>query len=173
VCLAYFYLVKTLIIIRHAKAESAITLNDFERSLAARGMQDAPVMARKLIEKNITIDAFISSPAIRAKQTAALFCTTYGLNVQDIVFDNTLYNAKPQTIAAVIKTTADEYNCIALVAHNPGVTYFATELVKDVNIDNMPTCAVFAVKIYCQHWKDFVSAKKEFLFFDYPKNFER
>jgi phosphohistidine phosphatase len=165
--------VKTLLIIRHAKAESAITLNDFERMLAPRGMQDAPAMARKLIEKNITIDAFISSPATRAKQTAELFCATYGRNVQDVIFNETLYNAKPQTIATVIKTVADEHNCIALVAHNPGVTYFATALVEGVTIDNMPTCAVFAVKINCQQWKDFLTAKKEFLFFDYPKNFER
>jgi phosphohistidine phosphatase len=34
----------------------------------------------------------------------------------------------------------------------------------------MPTCAVFALKINTNDWKNFREADKQFLFFDYPKN---
>jgi hypothetical protein len=34
----------------------------------------------------------------------------------------------------------------------------------------MPTCAIFAVEIAAEHWKEIETAGKKFLFFDYPKN---
>jgi phosphohistidine phosphatase len=39
-----------------------------------------------------------------------------------------------------------------------------------VRVDNIPTSGVIAVKINCGDWKDFRKAKKEFWFFDYPRN---
>ena len=69
---------KILLIIRHAKSNWDIeTLNDFERPLNERGKKDAPVMAQKLKERNILIDAFVASPAKRAKKTAELFIEEY------------------------------------------------------------------------------------------------
>ena len=69
--------VKTLLIIRHAKSSWDIgTLNDFDRSLNDRGKRDAPMMAKRLIDKTIMIDAFVSSPAKRAKKTAEWFRQT-------------------------------------------------------------------------------------------------
>ena len=67
---------KTLLIIRHAKSswDAAGTLTDFERPLNERGKKDAPEMAARLKKRNIKVDAFISSPAKRAKKTAELFC---------------------------------------------------------------------------------------------------
>jgi phosphohistidine phosphatase len=43
-------------------------------------------------------------------------------------------------------------------------------MLTNARIDNIPTCGVFAVKAECDSWTQFRQAKKEFLFFDYPKN---
>ena len=161
---------KTLLIIRHAKSDQSFFRNDFERPLNERGKQDAPVIAKRLIDKNIGIDAFVASPAKRAKKTAELFCETYKGNAENIFFISALYNAPANVFYEVIKQLNDTFNTVAIFAHNPGITYFANLLVNDFRIDNMPTCAVFAVQISVSHWKDFAKAKKEFLFFDYPKN---
>ena len=158
---------KTLLIIRHAKAESSFTLNDFERPLNERGKKDAPVMAQRLLDKKIIIDAFVSSPARRAKKTAELFYETYKAQ-DDIIFISALYHAPAEIFFDVIKEVDDKFDTIAVFAHNPGITYFVNQLTA-VRIDNMPTCAVFAVTINCSSWKDFAKAKKDFLFFDYPK----
>ena len=65
---------KILLLVRHAKSSWEIgTLSDFERSLNERGKKDAPMMAKRLIDKKIKIDAFVASPAKRAKKTAELF----------------------------------------------------------------------------------------------------
>ncbi len=158
---------KTLLIIRHAKAESSFTLNDFERPLNERGKKDAPVMAQRLLDKKIVIDAFVSSPARRAKKTAELFYETYKAH-DDIILISALYHAPAEMFFDVIKNVDDKFDTIAVFAHNPGITYFVNQLAA-VRIDNMPTCAVFAVKVNCNNWKDFAKAKKDFLFFDYPK----
>ena len=64
---------KTLLIVRHAKSSWEIgTLNDFERPLNDRGKKDAPMMARRLMDRNISVDAFVTSPAKRAKKTQNL-----------------------------------------------------------------------------------------------------
>ncbi len=160
---------KTLLVIRHAKAESAFTVNDFERPLNDRGKKDAPAMAERVRKRNISIDAFISSPASRAKKTAILFCEELGCAAADIIFVSALYHAPAEIFYNVVKAAANEYNTIALFAHNPGITNFVNELTDSVRVDSIPTCGIFAVNVNCSNWKDFEKAKKEFLFFDYPK----
>ena len=162
--------VKTLLIIRHAKSDQSFFGNDFERPLNDRGKKDAPVIAKRLLDRNIAIDAFASSPAKRAKKTAELFCETYNKNLEDIIFITALYHAPAMGFYDVIKFLDNSFNTVAIFAHNPGITYFVNDLVSDVRIDNMPTCAVFALQMNISQWKDFAKSKKEFLFFDYPKN---
>lgn len=64
---------KSVIIIRHAKSSWDFSSSDFARPLNDRGHHDAPVMADRLLNKNIKIDNFISSPANRALTTAEYF----------------------------------------------------------------------------------------------------
>lgn len=161
---------KTLLVIRHAKAETGFGLKDFDRSLTSRGSNDAPAMAKKIAEKKINIDAFISSPAKRTTQTAELFCNTFHKKAADILFKNELYNAPAGTYVEVIQNIKDNFDTVAIFGHNPGVTDFANSLIKEVKIDIMPTCAVFAVTANIKSWKEFAATEKQFLFFDYPKN---
>lgn len=160
---------KNFFLIRHAKAESPIGLNDFERPLAERGKKDAANMAQRLLAKKIIIDAFVSSPAKRAKKTADIFRNECNAKEEKLILVSALYQASPDTFLEIVAGLEDGYDNIALFSHNPGITYFAASL-TDVRIDNMPTCAVFAVKADIRSWKDFAKAKKEFLFFDWPKN---
>jgi phosphohistidine phosphatase len=160
---------KTLLIIRHAKSSwEAGTLTDFERPLNDRGKKDAPVMAQKLKDKDIRIDAFVSSPAKRAKKTAELFAEVY--DQKEVIFISKLYHASVETFFEVIETLDDNFNSVALFSHNPGITEFVNLLRVVNNVIDMPTCGIFAVKIDAGSWSNSTKAKKEFLFFDYPKN---
>lgn len=160
---------KTLLLIRHAKSDQSFFGNDFERPLNERGKRDAPVMADRLLKRNIPIDAFVSSPALRAKKTAELFIKEFGVPADKIHFISALYHAPATVFEEVIAALPDEMNHVAVFSHNPGITYFVNMLTENVRIDNMPTCGIFAVEIHTAHWKNFMAAKKDFLFFDYPK----
>ena len=161
---------KSLLIIRHAKSSwDQSILNDFERPLNERGKRDAPEMAKRLVSKNINIDLFIASPAKRAKKTAELFIREFSRNENEILLIPGLYHAPVQTFVEVISGVEDSYSSIAVFSHNPGITAFVNTLTP-VQIDNMPTCGIFGVTINAEHWSGFLSAKKEFLFFDFPKS---
>lgn len=160
---------KKLILIRHAKSDWGNPgLADFDRPLNDRGKKDAPVMAQRLLDRKVAIDAFITSPAKRAAKTAKIFAAAYGRKKDDILFNEELYLAAPQTFYTVIEKAADTFDSIAVFSHNEGITEFAN-MIAEVRIDNIPTCGVFAVKADCKRWADFREAKKEFWFFDYPK----
>ncbi len=161
---------KSLLIIRHAKSSwDQSILNDFERPLNERGKRDAPEMAKRLVSKNINIDLFIASPAKRAKKTAELFIREFSRNENEILLIPGLYHAPVQTFVEVISGVEDSCSSIAVFSHNPGITAFVNTLTP-VQIDNMPTCGIFGVTINVEHWSGFLSAKKEFLFFDFPKS---
>jgi phosphohistidine phosphatase len=162
---------KTLLLIRHAKSSWDVgSLNDFDRPLNERGKKDAPAMAKRLLQKKINIDAFVSSPAKRAKKTAELFCKEYGKDEEEIIFITKLYHASPEIFFEVIEELDNRFNTVAIFSHNMGITEFANQLVKDLQIDNMPTCGIFVVTINATKWAGFKNEKRDFLFFDYPKN---
>jgi phosphohistidine phosphatase len=161
---------KTLLLIRHAKSDwGDPSLSDFDRPLNARGKNDAPLMAQRLLDRNIFIDAFISSPANRAKRTARVFAREYKRGKEEIIFRDELYAAPENVFYDVIRNAENKFKCIAIFAHNPGLTDFANQL-TDTRVDNIPTCGIFAIKADCDKWKNFETADKHFWFFDYPKN---
>ena len=161
---------KTLLLIRHAKSSwDNLQLTDFERPLNDRGKKDAPLMAKKIKERKIIIDRFISSPAKRAKKTAAIFMDEYDAHEKDLVLLPSLYEASVKNFYDAVENINDKDDTVALFSHNPGITDFANTLTQE-NIDNMPTCGVFAIKVKTKKWKEFKKAEKEFLFLDYPKN---
>ena len=160
---------KTLIIVRHAKSSWAnIGQRDFDRTLNERGKEDAPQMAKKLLDTNIKVDTFISSSAKRARKTAKAFIEAYGKTKEDIILSDNLYNASVTTFYETVAALKDEQLAVTIFAHNPGITDFVNTLCNR-KIDEMPTCAMFAVQIPITSWKHFKEADKEFLFFKYPK----
>lgn len=160
---------KKLLIIRHAKSSWDLgILNDFDRTLNQRGHQDSPAMAKRLLDKNIVIDLFISSSATRAFTTASYFAKAYKKTDNDIVKIAELYHAMPPVFFETIAAIDNAFDTIAVFAHNPGITAFANQLTK-TQIDDMPTCGIFAIEIDTDKWAKFAEAKKKFWFFDYPK----
>lgn len=158
---------KTIILVRHAKSDWVnINLSDFDRPLNKRGKKDAPEMAQRLLNKKVQVDAIVSSPAVRAANTASVFAEA--LQVK-ITYNEELYMAAPEIFNKVISSLNNEWNTVLIVSHNNGITDFAN-ILTNARIDNMPTCGVFAVQAGCLSWNTFKDTTKEFLFFDCPKN---
>ncbi|HEU5365967.1 MAG TPA: phosphoglycerate mutase family protein, partial [Hanamia sp.] len=130
---------------------------------------DAKMMAKRIKEQSIDIDFFVSSPAKRTRKTAKLFMKEFKKNEEEMLLISDLYEASVTDFYVTIENLEDTKNVVAVFAHNPGITEFVNSL-ECSPLYNMPTCAVFALKIKTNHWKEFHGAEKEFLFFDYPKN---
>lgn len=161
---------KILLLIRHAKSSwDDAGKTDFDRPLNARGLKDAEEMPLRLLSKIKSIDAFISSPAKRAKATAEKFAAAYKVGKDKILFEEGLYLAHESFFYELVSNTTDNFNTIAVFSHNPGITEFANTLTQTIKTDNIPTCGIFAVKSAIDKWKDFGAATRELLFYDYPK----
>src|SRR4051812_25574812 len=84
---------KKLLIIRHAKSSwDPAVPKDFDRTLNERGHKDAPVMAKRLLKRDIEIDSLVSSPAVRALTTASYFAEAYDKKLKHITQVPALYH---------------------------------------------------------------------------------
>ena len=164
---------KRILIIRHAKSSWAeIGQRDFDRPLNERGLCDAPEMARRLIQRNIKIDLFVSSAANRALTTTRLMMKEMKMGEEQLIVKPDLYHAPPSIILSSIQQCDDNYDIIAVVCHNPGITMFAN-MIQGLSIDNVPTCGVLALTTSASNWKDASIENMRFDFIDYPKNADK
>ena len=127
----------TLVLVRHAKSDwGSPALDDHDRPLNARGLRDAPVLARRLAVSGVRPQALLSSTALRARTTAAFFGEALGLEPER---DPELYGAPASRIfGAAVARGVDR---VAVVAHDPGMTVLAERL-SGGGIGHMTTCAV-------------------------------
>lgn len=164
---------RRLVLIRHAKSDWGTPGQpDFERSLNDRGRRDAPVMGARLKSNGFMPDLIIASPAVRAATTAKLIADAVGYDKENIRWVERLYHCPAHVFDEVLvsEDIADDVKTIFMVAHNPGITYFANDTVATLNVDNMPTCATVGIGFTAGHWNDYPVVKHRLLFYDYPKN---
>jgi len=161
---------KTLIVVRHAKSSwNDPDMKDHDRPLNERGKKDAPAMAKRLQKSGILVDLFLSSTALRARSTAKHFANEFDAGKKQFVLEEKLYLATPEVMYKVISKLSDQYKAVAIFSHNPGITDFVNTL-SPVRVDDMPTCAIYAITANTDTWAAFEKAEKHFLFFDYPKH---
>jgi phosphohistidine phosphatase len=160
---------KSIYLIRHAKSDWGVDVDDFDRPLNERGKRDAPMMAKRLRLRKVDVDAFISSPAKRALKTAKIFADEFDLPHDHIILKPELYLAPSTDFYTVLAGLDNSLNSVAIFSHNNGITEFANSL-GVASIDNMPTCSVFAFTLDAANWEQIRTGEKRFSFFDYPKN---
>jgi phosphohistidine phosphatase len=115
-------LVKTLLILRHAKSSwNDSSLDDRNRPLNARGRREAPRMGDVLRGESLIPDLIISSDALRAQATALAVAEAAGYT-RDIAFEPAFYLASPEDLLAVLRTRPDaDTRTVLIVGHNPGL----------------------------------------------------
>jgi phosphohistidine phosphatase len=160
---------KTVIVVRHAKSSwDDPELSDFNRPLNERGERDAPRMARRLKEKDLSIDVVMYSPALRALTTCNVFMDMLGISNDKVVLVKELYHAGDETILNVIRGLNDNFRVAMLFGHNPGLTGFVNNLCEE-EIDNVPTTGVVCCDLRIDSWRNIKWGSGEIEFFDYPK----
>ena len=102
---------------------------------------------------------------MRAKETAGF--VTAGFNAT-FVEEPDLYLAGPETILQCLRATPADVHSVAVVAHNPGLTYLVNLLGKESVTDNLVTfgTALFRVQ---GAWTDLAFGAAEFISLQTPK----
>jgi phosphohistidine phosphatase len=160
---------KSLTLIRHAKSSwKDVYLLDVDRPLNKRGKRDAPVMGRRLAERESTPDLLISSPATRALVTAQVIAEEIGYPLEDIVVDERIYGAGVTELLRVVRGLDDALDHVMCFGHNPGLTDFVNYLSPDT-IGNVPTCGVLEFTFDIDTWVRVGHVEPTHIHFDYPK----
>jgi len=164
---------KQLLVIRHAKSSwDNPDLQDNERPLNKRGLEDAPLMANVLRTHNFNLDKIFSSSALRAKMTTEIFAKELKIPESMIEYTDELYNASRREILNFIKRLDNKYESIAIVGHNPGLTDLVHFLLYDFDYE-LPTCAVVGIDLDLEKWSDIKSGTGSLKFFEYPKKYKQ
>jgi len=111
-----------LLIMRHAKSDwdnGAAT--DFERPLSKRGQHDAPLMGKWMDTQGLKPDHILSSPATRAKKTAALVCESLDIPISKIEWNQRIYEASLHDLLNILQEQPPDTKMVLLVGHNPGM----------------------------------------------------
>ncbi|MDH3981560.1 MAG: histidine phosphatase family protein [Kiritimatiellaceae bacterium] len=157
---------KTLYLVRHAKSSWAENEQpDFERPLNHRGLRDAQKMGQRLKEQNAWPEIIVCSPATRAVQTLE----NLNLEIENVVFNKTVYEAEAVTLLTLIQSLDDQYESAMLIGHNPAITGLAGTL-SGTRIENMPACAIATIQLTFNHWKKTGIRPAKLLNIDCPMN---
>jgi phosphohistidine phosphatase len=137
---------------RHAKSSwDDPDLSDFERPLNNRGLITAPFMGEVMKRNNFTPETIVSSPAMRARQTAELVKNSASFEA-GIRFDERIYEASPLRLLEVVSDISDEYDSAMIVGHNPGFENIVRVLTG--KLESMPTAALAVVDLEIDSWQE-------------------
>lgn len=147
-----------LYLLRHAKSDwKKEVVTDFERPLSKRGVSDARKMAAWLAKQANMPEIIISSPALRAYQTALIFSYALDIQAKDIHFDHRIYEAGLDTLMRIIRALPEQEKSILLIGHNPGLDFLLQVLCKQAKPRTdgklMTTCAIAKIAVESR-WQD-------------------
>jgi phosphohistidine phosphatase len=118
---------KTLHVMRHAKARRDVPkLEDHERPLSPRGMQDAMAIAEHCARSGIEPGLVLCSSSVRTRATLALLIPY--LPVPRIQIERGLYLASVRELFARVAEVDDDTASVLLIGHNDDLHAFAKAL---------------------------------------------
>jgi len=139
----------TLLVLRHAKAAGEPGVNDIERPLTGGGRRDASAAGRWLLDRGITPDSVLCSPARRTRQTWEQICAALGEAApgQDAVsFEPRLYDAGAQDLLDLVNEQPGEARTLLTVGHNPASGQLVALLTRRLDIA-FPACALAVIQV--------------------------
>ncbi|GAA6524692.1 histidine phosphatase family protein [Intrasporangium sp. DVR] len=120
---------KTLILMRHAKAEDGAGKADHDRELIGRGRRDATAAGVWLKEQSLVPDLVICSTAVRTRQTWDAACKG-GAHAEFVEYRKSVYTGGVAEALETIREDAGETASVLVVGHNPTMAQL-TSLLSD------------------------------------------
>jgi len=164
-------MMKRLILIRHAKSSWDAPFDDHSRTLNNRGQRDATRLGQWLAHQGYVPGHIYCSDAARTRETTDRIVAAAGWS-PSITLKDTMYHASPAALMTVLHKAQGD--TIALVAHNPGIAFFAEEILASTpdhpRFMDYPTCATLVCDLPIEKWADAVARSAHVVDFVVPKD---
>jgi phosphohistidine phosphatase len=160
-------LMKTLLLLRHAKAENdAPGLTDLDRALNERGETEARSIGTFIKQQNLKLDLVLCSTAVRARQTAELALAAAQLAVS-VLYDQRIYETSPGRLLEVITEVENGVSTILLVGHNPAMEQLLGALTG--RLEPMATGTLARIDFDTDAWSGVVEDKGSLVWIQRPE----
>ena len=144
---------KKLILFRHAKSRWDMGVSDLNRDLEEVGIERTKKSAAKLSAvPDLKIDAWFSSPAVRARKTAELAVKHFQGNPEIHILEN-LYTFSFFDLLKEVKKLDDTIQTAILFGHNEAFTEFVNRMGNEY-LYNLPTSGIAILSFQSNHWKE-------------------
>lgn len=161
---------KTLYILRHAKAMTESPEGDAARPLQKRGRKAAKVMGRVLSGLEPLPELALCSTAARTRETLDLVLPSLRPS-PSVSYEDGLYLAPASSLLERLRKLPKSLAAALLVGHNPGLHELAAGLAAQPGrlIDGLPTGALAALE-FKGSWADLSWRKAILAFYRTPKD---
>ena len=145
-------LMKSLLVLRHAKTQPDAPAGDHARELTERGHRNADAMGAYIKSLSGTPDAIITSDATRARQTAEIVARAVDF-AAPLTVEPEIYAAGLDTLLGVVRRIPDDVQTAIIVGHNPGFEELAAALAGKADEGvRLPTSGLALLELDTQHW---------------------
>lgn len=158
---------KTLLLIRHGKSCWDNNLKDIYRPLKKRAYKDIKLVSKEIKDVLTPDFKMVSSPAVRANDTAVFFLERLGINKEHLEIHDELYTFDAEVLKNFISKMPDSIDKVVLFGHNPALTTMASQL-GSIFFGNIPTSGIVKIEFENISWKDCKNGKTVLSLF--PKN---
>lgn len=142
---------KTLILVRHGKSSWDYSVDDKDRPLQERGVNDGHLVSKKFASQEVAIDAVFSSPANRALHTCMIFLRQLNFPFIKFQVSNNLYDFSGNSVLEFVKKLDNRFDSVMLFGHNEAFTNVANSLGNSY-IDNVPTTGLVQLNFEVKDW---------------------
>lgn len=142
---------RIIYLIRHSYAEESNGKRDVDRKLTLEGQSTVRALGRHLINQNFNPDIILCSSAVRTQETAVNLVEELGMNEGLIEYKDVIYNASVREMLEVLNELSEETNSVAIIGHNPTITFFGEYLSGSI-IGNMEPSGVATIKFDKLNW---------------------
>jgi len=150
---------KKLYLIRHGKASQQM-MPDIKRPLIEKGIKRTRKFAKKLKETCVQPDLIVSSPAVRAYQTAEILAEIFEYPMDKIDINQYFYFHPEEAVLHQLMGLPDTVQTVFITGHNPIWTDIADELMQQ-DIWHLRTSGIAGICFETNKWKDILQAKRK------------
>lgn len=142
---------KKLILVRHGKSSWDYSVDDKDRPLKERGINDGHLVSKKFRSQDVAVDAVFSSPANRALHTCLIFLRQLNFPFIKFQVTNELYDFSGERIQKFVRDLADDFDTVMIFGHNEAFTSVANSLGNSY-IDSVPTTGLVQISFEVKNW---------------------
>ncbi len=155
---------KTILFVRHGKSSWDYSVDDKDRPLKERGINDAFLVAQNLKSMGVAIDFAFSSPANRALHTGMIFLRTLQHPFEQFRITDQLYDFSGETVHHFLKGLPEDHSTVMVFGHNYAFTNLVNAL-GDAYLENLPTSGMAILEFDSNQWAKIQKGKTKKLVF--------